>query len=61
MVYLPPLVYWRVGTPFLKEKTQGLQFLLELLALLAALLVYLQHVVLLVSMPQGFVKLQKLI
>jgi hypothetical protein len=61
MVYLPPLVYWQVGTPFLKEKTQALQFSLELLALLVAPLVYLQHVDSLVSMPQGFVKLRKLI
>jgi hypothetical protein len=61
MVYLPPLVYWQVGTPFLKEKTQALQFSLELLALLVAPLVYLQHVDLLVSMPQVFAKLQKLI
>jgi hypothetical protein len=61
MVYLPLLVYWRVGTPFLKEKTQALQFSLALLALLAAPLVYLQHVDSLVSMPQVFAKLQKLI
>jgi len=61
MVYLLPPPLALVGTPFLKGKIPVPQFSLELLALLAAPLVYLQHVDSLVSMPQVFAKLQKLI